>query len=74
MNLELDVQRQRQEELIREAEEARAANELLADRKNPALAWVGRRMVEVGKSLIKMSGDDATPTATWVIDPNENLN
>jgi hypothetical protein len=74
MSMELDVQRQRQEELIREAEEARAASEVMADRKHPTLAWVGRRMVEMGSRLIRMSNDDQETAETWTIDPNRNLN
>ncbi len=73
-NLDLEVQRQRQEELIRQAEEARVANEVMAERKNPTLAWVGRRMVEVGSRLIKLSNDETTPPPNWTIDPNQNLN
>jgi len=38
------------------------------------LAWVGRRMVEVGSRLIKLSNDETTPPPNWTIDPNQNLN
>ncbi|MDX2161059.1 MAG: hypothetical protein SF162_07010 [bacterium] len=52
----LDLYRQHHEDLLREAEEARAAHEVIADRRfNPTLAWMGERMVMLGQNLIKIS-------------------
>jgi hypothetical protein len=58
LDLELMAQQQRQEELVKRAREDRMAQEVLAAEHgyNPSLAWVGERIVEIGKSLIALSG------------------
>jgi len=58
LDLELITQQQRRQELIKRAQEDRMAQELLASERRyiPSLAWVGKRMVEIGKSLIALSG------------------
>lgn len=63
LDLELLAQQQRQTEMVKRADQDRLAQEILADERGyiPSLAWVGERMVELGKSLLAMSGrkDDA---------------
>lgn len=79
---DMNLYRQHYEDLLREAEEARAAQEALGDHRfNPALAWMGRRMVTLGKGLIKMSGDNVSNDGqnenaeqTWTYEPDINLN
>ncbi len=58
LDLELMAQQRRQEELVKRAGEDRLAQEVLADGRGyiPSLAWVGERVVEIGKSLIALSG------------------
>lgn len=54
------------DELIEEAEKSHLAWEAQDEyrkhhpRYNPALAWVGRRIVNVGATLVKLSGDNTT--------------
>lgn len=53
------------EEMIRQAEQEKLAQEALDDLHpnvksyNPALAWVGRRMVEIGSKLVALSEPEA---------------
>jgi hypothetical protein len=58
LDLELMVQKQRQDELVKRAREDRMAREVLAEDHGyiPSLAWMGERIVEIGKSLIALSG------------------
>jgi hypothetical protein len=51
-----------QDELIREAEAERLVLEALAERHQAGhspIAWIGRRMIELGNSLVEISGDKA---------------
>lgn len=70
----INLYREHYEELLREAEEVRTAQEALGERPagdrgfNPALAWMGKRMVTLGQSLMKLSGDEDGS------EPNINLN
>ncbi|PJF28054.1 MAG: hypothetical protein CUN53_01710 [Phototrophicales bacterium] len=61
LDLELMAQQQRHEELVKRAREDRMAQELLADERGyiPSLAWVGERIVKIGKSLITLSGRES---------------
>jgi hypothetical protein len=61
LHLELLAQQQRQEELIKRAQEDRLAQELLANERRyiPSLAWVGERIIEIGQSLIALSGRES---------------
>ncbi len=56
------VNEQHRQELIREAEREQLAREFRivngARRYNPTLAWVGRRMMTFGKTLVTLSGED----------------
>jgi hypothetical protein len=60
MHWSLETEKIRQEQLIREAEQERLAREVLqAERQdtfNPALAWVGQRLVDIGSSLVRLAG------------------
>ncbi|MCS7071359.1 MAG: hypothetical protein NZM00_07635 [Anaerolinea sp.] len=68
----LETEKLRQEQLIREAEQERLARELIQNERpevfNPALAWVGQRLVDVGMSLVKLAG------APKVQEPDLNFN
>lgn len=61
---ELYLEELHQQEMRKEAEKERLAQEVLAERRklhphyNPALAWVGRRMVMIGKQLMHLAGED----------------
>lgn len=64
----LESEKYNREALIKEADEARLAKAIIAEGRdesyNPALAWVGRRMIDVGLSLTRIAGDrdaDRTP-------------
>jgi hypothetical protein len=47
-----------QDELLREAEEQRLVMEALTERESASpLAWVGRRMIALGSSLVEISGE-----------------
>lgn len=75
LNIELETHRQYRDELIKQAEADRIAQEVLAERKhgfNPTLAWVGHRMQEIGTRLVKMSGTDDEGEQTYR--PDVNLN
>ncbi|MDZ4767095.1 MAG: hypothetical protein SGI73_21350 [Chloroflexota bacterium] len=58
LDLELLAQNQHQSELIKQAEQDRLAQEILADGTAyiPSLAWLGERMLDLGKGLIALSG------------------
>lgn len=58
MDLELMTHTQHQNELIKQAEQDRLAQEVLAEEEAylPTLAWLGERMVEIGRGLITLSG------------------
>lgn len=50
------IQRAEQEQLAQEViDEERKSN----PRYNPTLAWVGRRMMDVGQRIIRISGSEA---------------
>lgn len=63
----LEAERINHELLIKEAEQARLASELAQEARhdafNPALAWVGQRMVDIGSSLVKLAGAPKTEAA-----------
>lgn len=63
----LETERINHELLIKEAEQARLASELAHEARqdafNPALAWVGQRMVDIGASLVKLAGAPKTEAA-----------
>ncbi len=51
------------DERLREAEAERLVREALADRAGSStspLAWVGKRMIELGNSLIELAGEDSS--------------
>jgi hypothetical protein len=58
LDMELLAQTQRQNELIKRAEQDRLAQVVLADEIGtiPSLAWLGERMMNLGKGLIALSG------------------
>lgn len=65
LNWNDSVSEQHREELIRQAEREHLIREMLEERRlhpirryNPALAWVGRRMMTFGSKLVTMSGED----------------
>ncbi len=78
LNIDLNTHHLFRDELIKQAEQDRIAKELLAERKqqhahyNPALAWVGHRMQEIGSRLVKLSGTDDEGETTYR--PDVNLN
>jgi hypothetical protein len=51
-----------QDERLREAEEMRLVAEALADRQVSPLTWVGRRMIQLGNSLVEIAGERADGT------------
>lgn len=57
MDLELLNHNLHQNELIKQAEQDRLALEIMSDETAyiPTLAWLGERMVEIGKGLIALS-------------------
>jgi len=48
-----------QDELLREAEAERLVLEAINERETSPLAWVGRRMIELGNSLVEIAGEKA---------------
>lgn len=57
-----------QDELLREAEAERLVLEAINERDASPLAWVGRRMIELGNSLVEISGEktDGTEERTTI--------
>jgi hypothetical protein len=58
-----------QDELMREADQQRLVMEALTERDGASpLAWVGRRMIELGNSLVEISGEkeDGEETRTTI--------
>jgi len=57
----LDADKVNRELLIKQAERERLAQALIASGEavtyNPALAWVGHRIMAIGLSLVKLAGD-----------------
>ncbi|MBE2268960.1 MAG: hypothetical protein IAE80_12070 [Anaerolinea sp.] len=60
LNWNLENYEQYRKELIEQAEHDQLARDVLSERRkfNPALAWVGQRMVDIGSKLVSMSADD----------------
>lgn len=60
LNWNLENYEQYRKELIEQAEHDQLARDVLNERRkfNPALAWVGQRMVDIGSKLVSMSADD----------------
>ena len=68
----LDTVRVFHDERLREAEAERLVHEALAERgETSPLAWVGKRMIELGHSLVELAGEDHTgETRTTTISKN----
>lgn len=64
MDYELTLAQQMRDEMIKQANKDRLAQEVAEEQRrqhktyNPALAWVGRRMVTIGSTLLRQSGVD----------------
>jgi hypothetical protein len=58
MDMELLAQQQHQNELIKQAAQDRLAREIMQDEDHyiPTLAWLGERMIDIGRGLIAMTG------------------
>jgi hypothetical protein len=53
---DLMIHEQYHKELVEEAEQFQLARQVLYERRSPALAWVGRRMIEIGAKLVGNEG------------------
>lgn len=69
-NWDMDSVANMKQELLKQAEKDHLAQEVLEDihkahpHYNPTLAWVGRRIMDVGVKLVQISGaDDKTQAA-----------
>jgi len=64
MYYSLDTEKLNHELRLKEAEKERLAFEIMKETGktgfNPTLAWVGRRMVDIGTSLVKLAGAQKT--------------
>ncbi len=64
LNWDIDNLKFIREEMVKQAQEDHLAQEVIEDERqqhhtyNPALAWVGRRLVTVGTKFVAMSGND----------------
>lgn len=79
LNVELIAQNQYQKDMLHQAEQERLAREVIADRRkdaktyNPALAWLGQRMMDMGSKLVAMS-DSETEDGHRVYKPDVSAN
>lgn len=77
-NWDMDSVGKIKEELLKQAEKDHLAQEVLEDihkthpHYNPTLAWVGRRIMEVGVKLVQISGADADTQAAYKPDVHPN--
>lgn len=65
-----------QKELIEQAEKDQLARDVMNyQRKNHnPMAWVGRRMMEIGERLVTLSGEDDQQETTLSYKPDISLN
>lgn len=76
MNWDLNSLSMYQKELIEQAEKDQLAREYLHyQRKNHnAMAWIGRRMMQIGERLVTLSGDDDQQESKLAYKPDISLN
>jgi hypothetical protein len=64
LNWDIDNLKFIREEMVKQAQNDHLAQELIEENRhehhtyNPALAWVGRRLVTVGAKIVAISGDE----------------
>ncbi len=78
LNWDIDNLKFMHEEMVKQAEKDHLAQAVIDESRhlhhtyNPALAWVGRRLVTVGAKIVAMSGDENDPRAGY--QPEIHLN
>ena len=78
INWDINSLNRMQEELIRQAKQDQLAQEVIEEnrkanpRYNPTLAWVGRRIVDVGAKIIQVSGSEDDKQSVY--SPDVHLN
>ncbi|MFN8450826.1 MAG: hypothetical protein U0521_20160 [Anaerolineae bacterium] len=65
LNWDIDNMSKFQDEILRQAEKDHLAQEVVDDMRklnphyNPTLAWVGRRIMDIGAKLVQISGNES---------------
>ncbi len=78
LNWDIDNLKFIREEMVKQAQNDHLAQEVIDESRhehhtyNPALAWVGRRLVNVGTKIVAISGNDDDPRAGY--QPEVHLN
>lgn len=77
-NWDMDSVGMLKEELLKQAQKDHLAQEVLEDMHrqnphyNPTLAWVGRRIMDVGVKLVQISGADEKTQSAYKPDVHPN--
>lgn len=77
-NWDIDDLSRMQDELLKRAEQDHLAQEVIDETRklnphyNPTLAWVGRRIMEVGTKLVQISGSETDRQSLYKPDVHPN--